>query len=516
MTARVPRVPLTGAANRSGTRVYVTSFEPIAPGRSFGNSGLHVLDVDFFAGSALADGTEPRQREIFAKYLGNFGPTGKGFDVKLMPPADPAGEAGDWIFMTNVGLPQPDHAPGPQCLPNPNSFRTVTAMPEPIVLRNPDGVFASQFHVTGDPAIPADRLVVGQGPGGTAVMRVVNPVGSGDGAQVEPTLNTSGEVRVATGDVNGDGEVELLVTIGNSVDDGQGTQVARVSVQGQDGVELERFRAASGAEAAKGVSVAAGDVDDDGVAEIVTADREPTFDAGGTPFYLVKIWDFDGAAPEGQRVTFKAQFAGAGGLTLDDGLDLGIGNLDADAADEVIVGYRGDFDLSGTPATKVCVFDDDAAPGTWAEKFAFVPFTGSGADRGVTVAGGDVDGDGEDEIVLGQRGSQLLDMDGDGTPETPGSLVCVWDRSNGWTDWVKKIVPFLDADAVGVDVALGNFDGDKDPELEIATAQEEAAGSKSLVRLFDEDGAFGTQITFFFAFGPADLQTAGVNLASIR
>jgi len=160
----------------------------------------------------------------------------------------------------------------------------------------------------------------------------------------------------------------------------------------------------------------------------------------------------------------------------------------------------------------MCGFDDDATPGTWAQKFAFIAFTDAGADQGVTVAGGDVDGDGQDEIVPGQRGSQLQDLDGDGTPETPGSLICIWDRSNNWTTWVKKILPYIDGDAVDVNVALGNFDGDA--ALEIAAAQRDGTGSSAMVRLYDEPGALGTLLDTLAGLQPGEDPTCGVNVAT--
>ena len=126
------------------------------------------------------------------------------------------------------------------------------------------GVFVACGDVTGDGVA---EIVTGAGPGGAPHVRVFQVLGSGVTELASflaygPAF--SGGVRVAAGDVTGDGVAEIVTGSGP----GGGPHVRVFSLSG--GVtEIAGFYA-YGPAFSGGVSVAAGDVDGDGLAEIVT------------------------------------------------------------------------------------------------------------------------------------------------------------------------------------------------------------------------------------------------------
>jgi hypothetical protein len=121
-----------------------------------------------------------------------------------------------------------------------------------------------------------------------------------------------------------------------------------------------------------GATIALGDVDDDGVDEIITGAGP-----GGT---YVKVFELDGTLISSFRPN---------SLSFKGGIDVASGDVDDDGVDEIITG-------AGPGGTYVKVFELD---GTGIGGFR--PY--GNFSRGISVATGDVAGLTEDEIITGTR-----------------------------------------------------------------------------------------------------------------
>lgn len=135
------------------------------------------------------------------------------------------------------------------------------------------------------------------------------------------------------------------------------------------------------------------------------------------------------------------------------GVSVAAGDVDGDGRDEIIVGQASGGDL-------VRVFDFDASKA----KLARAWHGYNSAHGGVRVAAGDVDGDGRDEIVLGTgpgSGPQIRVFEGTG--QAAGI----------------QFFAFTSSYRGGIDVAAGDVDGDG--KAEIAASQLQGA---SLVKIF--------------------------------
>lgn len=188
-----------------------------------------------------------------------------------------------------------------------------------------------------------------------------------------------------------------------------------------------------------GVRTAFGDVDGDGVNEIVT-----TPGAGGGPH--VRVFETDGA--------LRSQFF-ADNPDMSAGLFVATGDVLGDATDEIIVstGANGDGHLK--------VFSHDGR-----ELASFYPF--GPAEHGVHVATGDVDRDGRDEVVVSA-----------GAGESPRVRVF-----EGAGILKHEFLAYSEGFRGGVNVAVGNVDDDPTEEIIVGPG----SGMHPTVRVFTRSG----------------------------
>ncbi|MBI4135529.1 S8 family serine peptidase [Candidatus Uhrbacteria bacterium] len=227
--------------------------------------------------------------------------------------------------------------------------------------------------------------------------------------------NFRGGVRVAAGDIDGDGSQEIVAGAGF----GGGPHVrvfeSNGTVVGSFFAYDPRFRG--------GVNVAVGDLNGNGIAEIVTAAGP-----GGGPH--IRIFDAQGNVL-GSFFAYDKHLRG--------GVQLAVGDLDGDGVSEIIAapgkgtGYGGE----------VRVFD---ARGNLKRRLQAYPsnFTG-----GVNVAAGDLDGDGRAEIVTAPIDAT--------SPE-----VRVYSAEGSW---LRAFLAYQGGYQGGVNVAVGDVDGDGISEI---------------------------------------------------
>jgi hypothetical protein len=306
----------------------------------------------------LDNATDPSPADVAAGFLYSFDFTGKGFTAPGNIADSPNPEA-------TFAYP----APG---------FYTIRAR-----VTDRSGGFTEytlpvEIDVPpGDPQpVPGERwTAVGAGPGSPPQVRLFDRGGTERFFGMAFESSFTGGVRVATGDVNGDGIPDLVVGTGP----GRVTQV-RV-LDGRDGRSLFSFQPFEETFTG-GVYVAVGDVNGDGFADIaVTPDED-----GGPRVRLLsgkdfsQIADFFGIRDENFRGGARAAFGDVNGDgTLDLVVAAGFGG-----GPRVSV-WGGQSIVSGVPQN---LFND------------FFVFEQT-LRNGVYVAAGDLNGDGFADIIVG-------------------------------------------------------------------------------------------------------------------
>jgi hypothetical protein len=279
---------------------------------------------------------------------------------------------------------------------------------------------------------------VGAGPGSSlvAVYSAQAPVLVG---LFEAFSGFTGGATVATGDVTGDGYLDLVF--------GTATASSHIKViNGRTGALLGSFLTFPGF--GGGINVATGDVNRDGAADVIV----------GTATGSSHVKVFDGRT--GTLLGSFLAFAGFAG-----GVSVGAGDVNHDGAADVIVGAAG---TSG----HVKVFDG----ATGALVRSFLAFGGSAGVA--SVAGGDLDGDGVAEILVGaDRFGAVGVFDG---------------RTNAVSAFLAPYAGF------GGSVRVGAVDGNRDGRFELLTGAGPGAGPH-VKRL---GGAGLPVLDSFFAFDP--------------
>ena len=363
------------------------------------------------------------------------------------------------------------------------------------------GVNVAVGDVTGD---GEPDVVTAPGPGGRGDVRAFTGAGTQEVSFYTDWSN--GGYRVALGDVNGDGRLDYV--LGNADWVGPVVQV----IDGRTGKQLGSIDTGTGG--AHGVHVAAGDVNGDGRAEVVTGNA-----AGLEP--RVSIWPgVPGSSPTPLR-SFLAFDAAATG-----GVEIAVGDVNGDGRVDIAA------ITDGPAGPELRVFDgatlallSDSFPFAWA------------APGSLRVAIGDVNGDGKPDLVVAgdtQNGPQIEGWTAGGAPlfslqgVSRGESVAVGDvTGDGRADVVvsdgrsedahvtvfaedasfeASFSPYGPSFTNGVRVAAGDFNGDGGTEY--LTGQ--GRGGTSEVDLFDQKGALLLALHPFAGMGSdGDFVAAG-------
>jgi uncharacterized protein YkwD len=260
-----------------------------------------------------------------------------------------------------------------------------------------------------------------------------------------------GGVRVATGDVTGDGYDDVVTAAGPG-----GAPAVRV-FDGRTGQLVRAFTAYSPGFRG-GVYVAVGDVTGDGRADIVTGTG-----VGGGPH--VKVFDGRTGQLAGEFMAYDPNFRG--------GVVVAAGDVTGDGRADVVTGTG----PGGGPHVKV--FDGRSLT-LVGEFMALAP----GFHGGVTVATGDVNGDGRADIVTGQG---------------PGGVPCVRVFDGASLALLQDFTAYAPTFAGGVRVATADLDGDGAADLLVGPG----TGLGPQVKVFE--GRTLAPRRTFSAFDPAFL-----------
>ena len=275
-----------------------------------------------------------------------------------------------------------------------------------IVVAGTSPVNPVALRVIASTGLPSNVVATGPETGAGSVFTPNDTFDGLDPTREAVTLPPGGIVRVAQGDVNGDGTLDVISVSGP----GDGRVVV---LDGVTGVQLADFRP-FGAGFAGGIWVAAGDFTGDGKAEIVVApDRN-----GGVDLIV-----FDATAVLANP-NDPAQFMRFNPLIDDqgvaqttnlniEGVRPAVGDINGDGVPELVIGAG----ILGGP--RVVVFDgltirDKTADDGIAPLANFFVFEENQRD-GAFVAVGDVNGDGVGDIVAGggpQGGPRVRIVDG--------------------------------------------------------------------------------------------------------
>jgi uncharacterized repeat protein (TIGR01451 family) len=233
-------------------------------------------------------------------------------------------------------------------------------------------------------------VVTGAGPGGGPHVRVFSVLpGGGLVAEIasffayDPAFR--GGVRVAAGDVNGDGRADVVTGAGP----GGGPHVRAFSLSGGAPTELASFFAYD-PDVLGGVLVASADVTGDHVAEIITG----TVRDGGP----LRVFQIEAPTAIRELTSFYPYFARFPGESR-----VAAADIDGDGVADIITGagrlggpHVRAFSLAGGNITELASF--------YAYEPTFCDLGGSAPLRtceGVYVAGADITGDGRAEIITG-------------------------------------------------------------------------------------------------------------------
>ncbi len=437
--ALTPDVPAVGATLRVAPSQLLHLVLGVGPA-----AGVAVrLDVFDAAGALVASRSAPAgdsaslnaplaagdYRLVVSAFAPGSGPAlAVGFSVAGLSVSDPVGPRAVPFDPAGPAPPAPPPPPPP---PQPTVGPLTPLTPVPPVQPSPPPTPLPPAPPPVPPVPPANPgpvqpvlrplpRVFGVGGAGGKV-RTFNPDGTALGA---PATGLGGGVRVAEADFTGDGVADLVVGSGPG---------SATSVRILDGAtQRELFNVAPfEGSFTGGVFVAAGDLDGDGVPELVV-----TPDEGGGP--RVRVFS-------GRGFGVVADFFGIDDPNFRGGARAAVGDLNGDGVGDLLVSAG----FGGGP--RVAGYDGRTLSGPtpahlFGDFFAFEATLRNGA----YLAAGDIDGDGRADLVAGA---------GPGG----GPRVTVFGGAQLLADTPTRVADFFAGDPSnrgGVPVAVKDLDGD--------------------------------------------------------
>jgi phosphodiesterase/alkaline phosphatase D-like protein len=225
-----------------------------------------------------------------------------------------------------------------------------------------------------------DGFVTGSGAGGQSQVKLYDASGVVK-KQFSAFAGFNGSISVAYGDLNNDGEMDIVAAAGP----GGGPHVK--VFDGLSGNEIASFFAYD-ASFRGGVNVAVGDLNGDGRLELITGAG-----AGGGPHVKAFALNFSGGRATPQEFAsfyaYDSSFRG--------GVSVAAGDVNGDGAFDIITGAG----AGGGPHVKAFGFGAPAPARVALQELASFYAYDANFRGGVSVASGNIDGLGTDEIITG-------------------------------------------------------------------------------------------------------------------
>jgi hypothetical protein len=269
-----------------------------------------------------------------------------------------------------------------------------------------------------------------------------------DGTHVTPdftALDSRYGANIAIGDIDGDGTAEIIVGAGAGPEN---STMVRVYKAGKTAhlVEFEAYPGLLG-----GVNVAAADFDADGKAELIVAPAGGADNPG-----TVKIVGYDSVG--NKMVRTGIEFTAHNNLT---GVNLAAADLDGNFSPRLVTAPVSGTD-SEPGAIALWKIDTSGGMGNWTAAVApaEIPLLNR---YGATVAAGDMDGDGKEELIAGvapDKKTKRAAGHENSEKSLEKSLVKIF-RADG--SEVRRI-PVFDG-KYGVNTAAADLDGDGIAEI---------------------------------------------------
>jgi len=295
-------------------------------------------------------------------------------------------------------------------------------------------------------------IIVGAGPGegNEGLVKVFN----GDGTETGLEFRAHGYgygVNVAAGDINGDGVDEIITAPGPGADN-----PAEIRIYDKNGNELENLRITAG-QYGYGANVAGGDLNGDGYYEVVVGAGE-----GEENPAEVKVYVYVNGVMVDSGIALMAYSTGYG-------VNVAAGDIDRDGVDEIITVPGAGKDNVGT--VKVWDVETAMGAGQWSVTKGQEYTVSSQYGNSVSVAVGDVNGDGYGEVIAGA-----------GPDRRARDEIRIYDR-NG--ERVMEFMAYI-TKQYGVNVASGDLDDDGVEEIVAGSGPGER--NRAIVKIFDANG----------------------------